>query len=275
MRKTALDPSSSPAAAFGVQLRRSREAKGLTQKELGLLIQFSNSFVSCVERATRNPTHAFATEADAKLQTGGTLELMWWNLAHTGLIEGFPEYAALEAKAVRIRLFKLGVVPGLLQTAEYAATIAAAEVKRGSITQDQADERLAFLAARQGLLTRSPAPHVHAVLCESCFRPLGSPGVMARQFDHLEVLAARAGVTFQVAPSAIGETRPFDLPVTLLTLPDRSVVGYTEALKRGFLERDSDTVSGWGRDYDLLQVEALAQAASLALIRKARKEVLS
>ncbi len=232
---------------------------GLTQKALGLLIRYSNAWISCIERATRSPTYDFATKCDEHLGIGGTLELMWWGLKHTGLIEGFPEYAALEAKAVRIRLFKLGVGPGLLQTAEYAATIAAAEVKRGSITQGQADERLAFLSARQALLTRTPSPLVHAVLCESSLRPLGGRGVMARQFDHLEVLAARPGVTLQVAPWNIGETRPFDLPVTLLTLPDRSVVGYTETLNRGFLERDIDTVSGWLRDYDALQVEALAR----------------
>jgi hypothetical protein len=136
------------------------------------------------------------------------------------------------------------------------------------------DERLSFLLVRQTLLARTPTPFVHAVLDEAALRCVGSPQAMGRQFDHLEALAARPGVTLQVAPSSLGAARPFDLPVTLLTLPDRAVVGYTETLKRGFLDRDSDTVSAWPRGYDQLQIEALPQAASLPLIRKARKEIL-
>ncbi|MCX4746188.1 helix-turn-helix domain-containing protein [Kitasatospora sp. NBC_01287] len=274
MRKTKLDPSSSPAAAFGVQLRRSREALGLTQRALGSLIGFSNAWVSCIERATRSPTYEFATRCDVCLGTGGTLELMWWGLKHSGLLEGFPEYAALEANAAAIRLFEVSAIPGLLQTREYAATHAAADVKRGIITQQQADERVSFLLARQVLLARTPPPFVHAVLDEAALRCVGGPAVMARQFDHLEALAARPRVTLQVAPSSLGAARPFDLPVTLLTLSDRSMVGYTETLKRGFLERDSDTVAGWLRSYDQLQIEALPQAPSLDLLGKTRKEVL-
>lgn len=275
MRRTTLDPSSSPAAAFGVQLRRSREAKGLTQEALGRLIGFSDAWVSCVERAVRSPTHDFAQVADHHLATGGTLELMWWTLKHTALIEGFPEYAALESKATTVRLFELGVIPGLLQTREYATIIAAADVKRANITSEQAEERVSFLLARQSLLSRIPPAFVHVVLDEAALRCIGGPTVMGQQLEHLEAVAERPGVTLQVAPATMGTARPFDLPVTLLTLPDRSAIGYTETLKRGFLERDSAIVSAWLRGYDQLQIDALPQAASLALIRKVRKELQS
>ncbi|MDH6578616.1 transcriptional regulator with XRE-family HTH domain [Kitasatospora sp. MAP5-34] len=274
MRRTTLDPTSSPAAAFGVQLRRSREAKKLTQVAFGALIGFSDSFVSCVERATRNPTYPFATLSDDALDTGGTLELMWWNLKHTALLEGFPEYAAHESKAAELRLFELGVIPGLFQTPAYAAAIASAAVQRGAVTQDQADERLAFLAARQRLLEQSPAPLVHAVLDESCLRrPIGGRVVLTEQFQHLELLAARPQVIIQVAPHALAERRPFAHPVTLLTLRDHTALGYTESHQRGFIERDTDTVRAWTRDYHRLQVEALPQAASMEMIQEVRKEL--
>ncbi|PYC87895.1 hypothetical protein C7C46_02320 [Streptomyces tateyamensis] len=272
MRRTKLDPSSSPLAAFGVQLRRSRESKRLTQVALGVLIKFSDSFISCVERATRNPTLDFAIACDEILETGGTLELMWWAINHTALLQGFPEFAALERKALEIRLFELGIIPGLLQTTEYARALVTAAVQRGSISKEQAEQRLEFHAARQQLLERSPL--LHAVLDESCIRrPVGGPEVMSRQFDHLEEMAARPNVTLQVAPYSLGEHVPFTMVVELLALPDRSVVAYSEAQARGFLDRELTKVRSWERDYHQLQVEALSKTASLELIRKARKEL--
>ncbi|WP_406193551.1 helix-turn-helix transcriptional regulator [Kitasatospora sp. NBC_01560] len=270
MRRTDLDPTSSPAAAFGVQLRRSREAKGLTQVALADLVGYSDTLVSSIERATRSPTQPFAIRADNVLGTGGTLELMYWNLSHTSLLEGFPEYAAQEAKAAEIRHFELGIVPGLLQTQEYAAAFAGAAVRRGKITQAQADDRINFLLARQKLMDRHPHPWLHFVLDEGCIRrPVGGAQVMRRQLRHLEDLAARPNLTVQIAPYSLAEELPFTMVVTLLTMADRSLLAYSECQLRGFLARQSDTARALDRDYDQLTVEALPKAASLEMIRQA------
>ncbi|WP_073928846.1 Scr1 family TA system antitoxin-like transcriptional regulator [Streptomyces sp. CB03911] len=274
MNRRNLDPSTSPLAAFGVQLRRSREAKGLTQGQLGELLNYSGAYVSYVERAERTPPVRFAKLADDALETGGTLALMWWHLGHSSLIDGFPEYAAREAEAAAVQLFELSVVPGLLQTESYAAALVNAAAARGEITQRQADERLAFRLARQRLLYRAAAPVVHAVLDESCLRrTVGGPGVMAGQLRHLEQLARRPNVILQVAPFDLGERVPFTMPVTLLTMRSRTLLGYTETLARGFLESETEAVAGWAKAYDRLQVEALSRADSLAMVRALRKEL--
>ncbi len=273
MHQKDVDPTSGPLAAFGVQLRRSRQAAGLSQVELGTAVAYSNTFISYLETARREPSHRFAVAADTVLNTGGTLELMWWNLKHTALLEGFPEYATLEAKASELRIFELGVIPGLLQTEEYATALAHADVRRGAITQAQADERVAFLLARQRLLERSHAPLLHAVLDESCLRrPIGGENVMSRQFQHMVALVELPNLMVQVAPFSLGEHRPFALPVYLLTLADRTVIGYTESEARGFLEREMETVRAWERNYDRLQVASLSEAASVEMIREAWRE---
>ena len=147
-------------------------------------------------------------------------------------------------------------------------------MRRGAIAQQQADERVTFLATRQALLDRSPAPTFHAVLDESCLRrTVGGNDTMARQLRHLEDMTTRPRVIIQVAPFRIGERAPFTMPVWLLTLSDRTVLGYAESQQRGYLERESDTVAAWERDYDWLQVEALSQADSLSLIQEARKDL--
>ncbi len=173
-------------------------------------------------------------------------------------------------------MFELGVIPGPLQTPQYAAALAAADVQHGLITSEQAEERVAFLETRQRRLLDSPdAPLVYAVMDESCLRRVvGGPEVMRGQFDHLERLAARPKITLQVVPFSMGELRPLLLPVVLLTMRDRSVVGYTESASRGYLERDDDLIRAWERAYDQLQVGALHPAASLNLISAVRKELL-
>lgn len=269
-----LDPSASPLAAFGMQLRRSRKAKGLSQAALGRKLSCSDSYVSYIERAERQPPPWFAPKADEILETGGTLELMWWQLQHSMLIEGFPEYAREEAKATEIRVFEIGIIPGLLQTVEYATAQEDGMVSRGDASQQQADERVAFLLARQRRLEHPVPPVVYAVLEESCLhRSMGGPAVMARQLAHLEAMAARPDVVIQVAPGTMANQCPFRSPLWLLTMPDRSLLGYTETFQRGYVEREVATLTSWERHYARLQVDALSRNSSLRLIRDVRKEM--
>ena len=276
MREINLDPSSSPWAAYGTQLRRSRKAKGLSQAQFGKLIGYSATYVSYLERGQRPATLHISVAADAALETGGTLELMWWSLRHAALVEGFPEFAGHEARADELRMFELNVIPGLFQIEEYAAALAMGDVRRGNITQGQAEERVAFLATRQQLLLRDPAPAVYAILDESCLRrPIGGRQVLHAQLRHLEELSQRPNIILQVAPFDLAERAPFTLAMTLLTLPDRTLLGYSESLQRGLLERDIPATRAWEKGYDRFQVEALSRAASLDMIRAVREEMHS
>ncbi|GAA2814894.1 helix-turn-helix transcriptional regulator [Kitasatospora sp. CM 4170] len=268
-----LDPTSGPWAPFGVQLRRSREARGLTQAQLARKVGFDPSYVSYAELASREPpSERFARRADEALETGGTLLLMWLQNKHSALLEGFPEYANHEAKAAEIRIFESGVVPGLFQTEAYAMALAMADVRRGTITRAQAEERVTFLLVRQQLLGRVSPPLVHAVLDESCLRrPIGGGDVMKDQLMALEELFEAGHVILQVAPFDMAEHRPFALPMVLLSLPDQSLLGYSESEGRSHLERDSDRLAAWRRHYDRLQVGALAEMATLEWIRAVRE----
>ncbi|MDH6137718.1 transcriptional regulator with XRE-family HTH domain [Kitasatospora sp. MAA4] len=270
-----VDATSSPLTRFGAELRRLRRAKGWSQVELGRRMGFSNALVSYVERGKRPPTPNFAVKADEALGTPGIFYELWRRIAHAALLEGFPEFADCESRCRRLRTFELGVIPGLFQIPAYAAALEAAAVQRGSITQDQADERVAFLANRQQrLLAQKSPPIIHAVMDESCLmRPIGGRNVMIDQLDHLEELAGRPHITIQIAPFALAEHRPFMLPVVLMTQPDRTVVGYSESQLRGHLERSRDPISALEREYDQLQVESLSKVASLAMIRAVRKDL--
>ncbi|WP_097873997.1 helix-turn-helix transcriptional regulator [Streptomyces sp. ms184] len=270
-----LDPERSASAAFGALLRRLRDERGLTQDELGARMRCSGAHISAVETGRRSPTLRFAASADRALGTGDRLQRQSRAVTHKALLEGFPEYLTHEERAAEIRLYEVGVIPGLLQTPEYAATLEADAVRREAITQEQADERVALVERRQATLLRSPIPLLFTVLDEGCvLRPMGGPEVMAAQFDRLLEFAEQPNTVLQIAPFQMGERRPFSLPVTVLTLPDRSLMAYAESTQHGHLERNNALVLPLLSAYHQLQAEALSQAASVAMIQKLRKGIL-
>lgn len=150
-----LDPESSPQAAFGARLRL-RVERQWTQDELGTRTGYSSTHLSSVETGRKMPTLRLVRRVDEVLGVGDTFEREWREMRHGSLLEGFPEYVEHEGRAVEIRLYEIGIVPGLLQTQEYARVLADSAVRRGAITPELANERVVFLAERQAALARNP-----------------------------------------------------------------------------------------------------------------------
>ncbi|WP_327304716.1 helix-turn-helix transcriptional regulator [Streptomyces sp. NBC_01298] len=270
-----LDPSKSPEDAYGHRLRRLREGRGWSQDELAERMGYSSQHISAVETTRKPPTPRFSRKADVVFgtaETADSFERESQRIKHGVLLEGFPEYVAFEGRAVELRLFEVGIVPGLLQTPDYARVLANSAVTRGSITADQADERVSFLAQRQGALVRPSPPMLFVIMDESCIRrPVGGHKVMDAQLVRLLEFAKMSNTILQVAPFAIGERRTFNRPVNLLTMPDRSVIGYAESQTQGHLDRNSTSVLPMLTAYHQLQGEALSQAASMTMIEEVRK----
>ncbi|MEV3870092.1 helix-turn-helix domain-containing protein [Streptomyces sp. LE64] len=275
MNRKDLNPEASPLAAFGARLRSSREARGWTQAELSTHMGISGGHISGVETTRKTPSLRFARAADRAfglLGTTDTFERQWREMHHGSLLDGFPEYVAYEGRAAEIRLYEVGVIPGLLQTPEYTAALVASEAKRGALTPDQAQERVELVAKRQAMLARKSAPEVFVVLDESClYCPIGDPSVMDAQLARLVHFAEQPNTVLQVAPFALGELRSMTLPAYILTMADRQLMAYAESSMRGYLERDGRFVLPVLRNYHLLQAEAPSQAASVAMINKIRR----
>ncbi|WP_052859362.1 MULTISPECIES: helix-turn-helix domain-containing protein [Streptomyces] len=274
MNRKELNPESSPEAAFGARLRRSREEHGWKQEDLAARMGYSSTHISAVETGRKMPTLRFSRSADLAFGTSGTadtFEREWREIRHGSLLEGFPEYVGYEGRAVEIRLYEIGIIPGLLQTPGYARVLADSAVRRGAITTDQADERVALVAERQAALVRMPLPLVFVALDESCIRrSIGDAGAMDAQLAQLIEFAEQSNTMFQVVPFDMSH-RPFNLPITVLTMPDRSLMSYAESSQRGHLERESTAVLPMLTAYHQLQAESPSQAASVAMIEQVRK----
>ncbi|MGY0059894.1 helix-turn-helix domain-containing protein [Streptomyces sp. LZ34] len=274
MNKNELNPEASPEAAYGARLRSLREARGWTQEDLAKRTEYSSVHISAVENGRKPPTLRFSRSADRAFGLEGedTFERQYREIRHGSLVEGFPEFVGHEGRAAEIRLYEVGVIPGLLQTPEYATILADSAVKRGAITTEQAQERVTLVAERQAALVRTPPPLVFVVLDESCIRrPIGEPAVMDAQLARLVEFAELPNTMVHVAPFEMGTRRPFNLPITVLTMADRSLMSYAESAQRGHLERDNRFVLPMLTAYHQLQAEAPSQTESVAMINQLRK----
>ncbi|MQS38300.1 helix-turn-helix domain-containing protein [Streptomyces katsurahamanus] len=273
-----LNPDASPQAAFGARLRRSRESRGWTQEDLCTHMGVSSGHISGVETTRKSPSLRFAKAADVAFGLVGTVdtfERQWHEMHNGSLLEGYPEYVGYQSRAAEIRLFESGIIPGVLQTQEYARVLADSAVQRGDITSDQASERVEFLIEQQSTLVRTPPPLIFAVLDESCIRnPIGGPAIMDAQLARLVEFAGQSNTSLQIAPYSMAERKPFIRLVYLLTLPDRSLMSYVESQTQGNLDRGLSSVLPLVKNYHQLQIGAASQAESVAMIEQLRKGIL-
>ena len=127
----------------------------------------------------------------------------WWTPYRSSVPDPYDEYVALEAEAVLLSEWEAQVVPGLLQTDDYARAVIEAGVPAGDIGTIQ--RRLALRMARQAVLTREPPPTLSLVLDEAVLhRQVGGPDVLRRQLAKLAEDSRRPGLDLRILPFAAG-----------------------------------------------------------------------
>ncbi|MFI8850894.1 helix-turn-helix transcriptional regulator [Streptomyces sp. NPDC053499] len=264
------DPKVSTLAYFGTELRIRREEAGLSQVELGRRTFCTHSYISRIESASRVPSEEFAQRCDDVLGTGGMFARLWPVVIEHAYPDWFRPWVALEKDAISIWDFESQVVPGLLQTEEYAqALFAAARLPN-------ADELVAARLTRQHILERDNRAQLWVVLDENVLRrAVGGPDVMARQLRAVVEAAEDQRTIVQVIPCDVGGHAAMDGSFVGLSMDDGTEVVSTEGRVRGFIVAATDAVSEYSYAYDLLRADALSPQASLDMIAARAKELAS
>jgi transcriptional regulator with XRE-family HTH domain len=267
------------------ELRRLREEAGLTQRQAAQECRWATARVGYIE----NVQQALIEDDLEKLLTlyrvppdrwgayiaaAAEPDRGWWERSGDRTIpEWLSLYVGLEQGASRIRSFEATVVPGLLQTADYAAA-----VLRGDFvprTSAQVDELVDLRLRRQALLTGRAPVNMWAILDEAALRRSAhGGGVMAAQLEHLAAMAERPNVTVQVLPFSTGVNSYTFGPFKLLGFPwptDPGVV-YVEHRDGAVYLEEPHEVTAHALVFQHLSVWALPPAESVALIRDAAKE---
>ena len=234
-----LDPSSSPRALLGAELRHAREKAGLSQDELGQRLFVSGSFIGQLEAGTRRMLPEYA--------------------------EHFAEAAEAEATATEIREYAPLLIPGLLQTAAYARAVSRAY--EPTAPDEAIEELVTARMERTRILDDPTQPLLWAIVDEAALhRVTGGPKVMAAALSHIVGLIRQSRVIVQVLPFKAGAHPAMEGSIKLMDFNDAPPLVYLEGVATGRLEDDPTTVRWHRRTYEFLAACALSPQNSLALI---------
>lgn len=247
-------------ALFGSRVRRLRTAAGMTQAELGDKTHVVASRITQVERSSgAKPTLELARALDEVLGADGLLVDLWPYVYREAFPDWSRSFMAYSARAVSIRQYAAHVVPGLLQTKDYARAVLSVGL---SLKDEQhLEERVSARLGRQARLIEPDRPELWVILDEAVLRrPIGGQAVMRAQLARLLEAAAEPHITLQVLPFDQGAHDVMGGSLTLLTLPDDTDVAYTEGAHHGQLVEDPAEVERYKLSYDRLRAAALPRS---------------
>jgi len=270
---------------FVDEMRAMREQRGWTRADLAREAHYSESLIAMVETYQRAPTLALAKALDGAFGTPGfteesadepgtpgTFMRLWHKLRAVSFPASFRSFAEHEEKATELRMFEHSLVPGQLQTEDYArATL----VRQPNTTEDEVAELLAARMGRQTVLTRKAPrpPLVWALLDEGVLhREVGGPKVMHDQLMHLVAASELPNVTIQVLPYSAGGHRGLEGAFVIADFPTEQSIVFLDDLLGGHVVEDALGVAEAAVHFSSLRSEALPKAASRDLILKVAEE---
>ena len=269
---------------LGTQLRRLREAAGISREEAGHAIRASHAKISRLElgrvgfkeRDVADLLTLYGVTDEA--ERADVLELMrqantkvWWQQHSDLLPNWFETYLRLEQVAKVIRTYQLQFVPGLLQSEEYARAVIGHGHSRST---DELDRRVQLRMERQQMLHQPEAPHLWAVIDEAALtRPFGPTRVMRDQLRYLLEASAAPNIHVQVLPFRSGAHAAAGGSFSILRFaePDLPDVVYLEQLTSAvYLDKRADV-----EDYVLIMERVTVQAETPAQSRETLRRLLA
>ncbi len=272
---------------LGSQLRRLREAGGVSREEAGYSIRASESKISRMElgrvsfkeRDVADLLTLYGVAGDAERAAvlglvGDANAASWWHPYGDVLPAWFQTYLGLEEAASVIRSYEVQFIHGLLQTADYARAVIA--LGNQTAPAEEIERRVEVRVRRQDLLTGEQAPQLLAVIDEAALRrPWGGAAVMRDQIDRLAELAELPNVVLQVMPLGFGGIRAEGGAFSMLSFPEPELpeVVYLEQFTSALYLDKPDQVAEYGRAMDRLVADSLEPEESLKLLRSVRQEL--
>jgi transcriptional regulator with XRE-family HTH domain len=252
-----LDPDNNHWHWLAADLRVWRTERNMTQPAVGRLLGVTKTQVSNWESARENLPMKHAEALDGIWRTCGHFARIrrlaerehdpgWWS-----------QYTPIEARASRVCYWALAIIPGLLQTEDYARAL----LEEGRIIED-VEATVSARMARQEVLSRDRPPELRVLINESVLdQPVGGPEVMKQQLAHLITLSHRRNVILRTVPRCVGAHIGLDGSFTLLAWGNKSAA-YMEANTGGRLTHDPTSLDDFERRFDLIGSEALSASDS-------------
>ena len=269
-----LDPGSSPAAFLGAELRRARVAAGMSQEQFSRSLGFDRTVITKAETGERPPSPEVAAAIDEAFPHLDGLFSRLTLLARRAngrYPEWFREWVDAEQQATALRTWQPILVPGLLQTRDYARALF--QAWQPAASSDDLDALVGARIERQAILDRADPPELLAVLDEAVLhRQVGSAKIMGDQLAHLGEMSCRPAVTIQIVPAEVGTHAGLLGGFFVGSFDDTPVIVYAETAVEGITIDKPALVSKAAQAFERLRSEALPRGASRDLIRRVAEQ---
>ena len=272
---------------LGSQLRRLREAAGVTPDQAAWELRASRSKISRMEHGRVRFKDRDVADlltlygiTDEKLRARMLASVQdanapgWWSKYGDLLPDWFEEYLGLEGAASVIRTFELQFVHGLFQTESYARAVTLLGHK--TAPAEEIDRRVSLRIKRQDILASPEPPQVWSVMDESVLRrPVGGRAVMRAQLDRLAEMARLPQVTIQVIPFGGGGHAAAGGSFTLLRFaePELPDIVYIEQLTSALYLDDRQDIDHYLEVMNDLSTEALTPDGTTQFIAEITREI--
>jgi transcriptional regulator with XRE-family HTH domain len=264
------DGGNSGLALFAAELHAARSRAGLSRDELAVRINYSASLIGMIESLRRVPRLDFAERCDEVFATVGTFARLQQHARTTPLPSWFRPYAEIEAVASQIRSWEPALVPGLLQTEEYARGVLAT---LPNTTEGAVEELVTARMERQAILERPEPPLLWVVLDEAVLhRQVSGEKVMGEQLLHMAEMSLRPNVTIEVVPFAAEAHYGLLGGFAVADVDETARVAYLDTVTEGYIVEGPSVVAEVMLTFDSLRSETLSRSTSRELIMK-RAEV--
>lgn len=240
----------------------------MSQPALGLATGYDATYVSKVETGSIVPDDRFVNALDHVFPNmNGWFGRFWrdsrkWNGHYP---EWFKDWVAAERAASVIRWYEPLLVPGLVQTEDYARAV----LSWGPLSA-RVDVDVQARMDRQEILNRQNPPELWVLLAESAVRRrVGTAEIMRAQLNHLVELARRPNVTVQVVPDDADAYGGLSGAFAIATVEPSATVVYLETGLRGLTVHDPAMIKTAGQTFEHLRAEALAKKPTFDLLAEA------
>jgi transcriptional regulator with XRE-family HTH domain len=254
---------------LGQELRRLRELKGMTAEEVAERLLVSQSKISRLENGRRSISQRDVRDlcgvyevedqriVESLMQMAkDSRQQGWW---HAFGDIPYSVYIGLETDAASLRVYEPQVVPGLLQTRQYAEALIAGALPESGTTD--VEKRVSVRVRRQERLNDAEHPlRLWVVIDEAALRRLvGDKQLMREQLEHLVELSQLPHVTVQVLPFEMGAHPGINGQYAILEFPDTSdsSVVYIEGVTSDLYLEKANDVQKYSVMYEHLRAQAL------------------
>ena len=272
---------------LGAQLRKLREARGITREAAGWEIRASESKISRMELGRvgfkeRDVADlltlygiADSDERETLLELARSANTPGWWHRYNDLLPGwFQPYLGLESAAAVIRAYEVQYVPGLLQTRDYARAVVM--ISHRHSPQEEVERRINLRMERQHVLNQANPPQMWVVVDEAVlWRSIGGPMVMRGQIASLIESTKLPNVRIQVLPFAAGGHAAVGGAFSLLRFPDRDLpdVVYAEQLTSALFLDKRDDVDEYTAAMERLCIEAQPPARTVEILERILRDL--